>query len=231
MTDTGVLRRRDTGERTRPEKPLLLLLSPLQIKKKPPGGGRGKGAGFHFPSRLTVGAGATQRPAAQLTPAGRDGRARPGRAGPGRPPRPRDGPPGHRPATPLLPSGSSTVRARRRDLVSRLSCSMALSILGAPSLEPLTSHPPLPPLPSAHGGGSGGGAKAPLPAAGPDPLRMRRGRWPCACAGRVGGVVCGGSGSRARGVGRAVQLIFFLGDKRKGVGGNKFSKTLWYRDI
>lgn len=197
---------------------MLLLLSPLQIKKKPPGGGRGKGAGFHFPSRLTVGAGATQRPAAQLTPAGRDGRARPGRAGPGRPPRPRDGPPGHRPATPLLPSGSSTVRARRRDLVSRLSCSMALSILGAPSLEPLTSHPPLPPLPSAHGGGSGGGAKAPRPAAGPDPLRMRRGRWPCACAGRVGGGLRGQWESRAGRRPRRSACFFPRGQKKRGGG-------------
>lgn len=40
----------------------------------------------------------------------------------------------------LLPSGSSTVRARRRDLVSRFSCSMALSILGAlaPAPRPLS---------------------------------------------------------------------------------------------
>lgn len=69
----------------------------------------------------------------------------------------------------LLPSGSSTVRARRRDLVRRLSCSMALSILGAAA----DSRPPpaaaATPPPSAHGGGAGAGAQAARAAAGPRP--------------------------------------------------------------
>lgn len=50
---------------------------------------------------------------------------------------------------PLLPSGSSTVRARRRDLVSRLSCSMALSILGQKPPPPLPVRQRGPPR-SAH---------------------------------------------------------------------------------
>lgn len=72
---------------------------------------------------------------------------------------------------PLLPSGSSTVRARRRDLVRRLSCSMALSILGAASPEPRTPPAAARPQPIA-------ALAAPRPR---HPGRLR------ACAGRGGG--------------------------------------------
>lgn len=58
---------------------------------------------------------------------------------------------------PGSPSGSSTVRARRSERVRRLSCSMALSILGAPPAPPpLDRRPPhsapyIPPQPRACG--------------------------------------------------------------------------------
>lgn len=45
------------------------------------------------------------------------------------------------------PSGSSTVRARRSERVRRLSCSIALSILGAPSVLPQPRRRPLSPTP------------------------------------------------------------------------------------
>lgn len=45
------------------------------------------------------------------------------------------------------PSGSSTVRARRSERVRRLSCSIALSILGAPSVLPQPRRRPLSPEP------------------------------------------------------------------------------------
>lgn len=54
---------------------------------------------------------------------------------------------------PCSPSGSSTVRARRSERVRRLSCSIALSILGAPSAllqprqRPLRPVPYIPPRP------------------------------------------------------------------------------------
>lgn len=93
---------------------------------------------------------------------------------------------------PLLPSGSSTVRARRRDLVRRLSCSMALSILGAASPEPRT-----PPAAAAR--------PQPIAAlAAPRPHHPGRLR---ACAGRGGGRLpqCR---RRERGVGdRFAQLV------------------------
>lgn len=64
-------------------------------------------------------------------------RARPG---PGRPrARARAPAPAARPRS---PSGSSTVRARRSERVRRLSCSIALSILGAPPALPQPRRPP-----------------------------------------------------------------------------------------
>lgn len=64
-------------------------------------------------------------------------------------PQPRPPAPYSRPdtASPLArsPSGSSTVRARRSERVRRLSCSIALSILGAPSAHtPPRRRPPRP---------------------------------------------------------------------------------------
>lgn len=72
VTDTAVLRRRDTGERKRTGKSLLLLLPPLKIKK--PLGGGGREPVSILPSRL-AGRGYVTAPSS----------AHPHRAGPGRP--------------------------------------------------------------------------------------------------------------------------------------------------
>lgn len=106
---------------------------------------------------------------------------------------------------------------------------MALSILGAPSLEPPT--PPLPPpRPSAHRGGGGAGAHQ--AAAGPRPPAHAQKPGGCAHArwARPGG------GRRALPVGRArskavglAALYFFpRGTKEKGWGGY-ISKTCGVR--
>lgn len=64
------------------------------------------------------------------------------------------------------PSGSSTVRARRSERVRRLSCSIALSILGAASAKPPPRpRPPRSPAPyiPTLAGPAGGGASSPRP--------------------------------------------------------------------
>lgn len=64
------------------------------------------------------------------------------------PPPPRHVCPEHHYPSPRSPSGSSTVRARRSERVRRLSCSIALSILGAPSAP--TPPPRRPPRPAPY---------------------------------------------------------------------------------